>query len=188
MLRHCAYVKLFALLTFLSMILFAHSAFGQSTTTRPENQQKEIAAAQSQRSSSSDNSASESKPGNKIATDDPKPNEVQEELSALKAENAAVRELLKKMEQQQKSLMDQVDRLQRRLDGAASGETQTTAQASAQAPDATLPLTTGSDAAPTSSDHTPAEPTPTAQEESKAGVYNDGFILFQTGDDAKIPF
>src|SRR5512145_324240 len=48
----------------------------------------------------------------------PRPSDLRSELDILKAENAAVRELLKKMEEQQKALLEQVDRLQRRLDGA----------------------------------------------------------------------
>src|SRR3954470_13364529 len=40
------------------------------------------------------------------------------DLDALKAENAAVKELLRKMEEQQQALLVQVERLQRRLDGA----------------------------------------------------------------------
>src|SRR5262245_10162617 len=51
-----------------------------------------------------------------------KPNDLQSEVDALKSENAAVRELLRKMEAQQKTLLEQVDRLQRRLDSAATAQ------------------------------------------------------------------
>ena len=43
--------------------------------------------------------------------------DLKSELDTLKAENAVVRELLRKMEEQQKALLEQVDRLSRRLDG-----------------------------------------------------------------------
>ena len=46
--------------------------------------------------------------------------DVLREVESLKAENAVVRDLLRKMEEQQKSLLEQVDRLQRRLDGVTS--------------------------------------------------------------------
>src|SRR5689334_11454628 len=40
----------------------------------------------------------------------------QRDLDVVKAENVALRELLRKVEEQQKFLLEQVDRLQRRLD------------------------------------------------------------------------
>ena len=43
--------------------------------------------------------------------------DLESEVSAVKAENAEIRELLRKMEEQQKALLEQVDRMQRRLDG-----------------------------------------------------------------------
>src|SRR5438034_1354714 len=46
------------------------------------------------------------------------PSDVKSEIESLRAENAAVRELLRGMEAQQKALIEQVDRLQRRLDAA----------------------------------------------------------------------
>jgi len=49
----------------------------------------------------------------------PQVNDLQGEVLTLKAENAVVRELLRKMEEQQRALLEQVDRLQRRLDEGA---------------------------------------------------------------------
>ena len=40
----------------------------------------------------------------------------------MKAENAAVREHLRKMEEQQKALLELVERLQRRLDGVTTAD------------------------------------------------------------------
>jgi septal ring factor EnvC (AmiA/AmiB activator) len=42
---------------------------------------------------------------------------LEKEVADVKAENAAVREQLRKMEEQQKALVEMIDRLQRRLDG-----------------------------------------------------------------------
>ena len=50
----------------------------------------------------------------------PQVNDLQGEVLTLKAENAVVRELLRKMEEQQRALLEQVDRLQRRLDEGAT--------------------------------------------------------------------
>jgi hypothetical protein len=75
----------------------------------------------------------------------------------MKADNAAVREQLRKMEEQQKALLELVDRLQRRLDGTA----------------------------------VPAPPPPNAQ--VQAGPknderYQDGIVIWETPDDASVPF
>src|SRR6187200_3471621 len=105
MLKRCANIALL-----LALLLLATSAFAQSSTTSPDSAQKKAAAA------------------------DAKPNDLQNEITTLKAENAAVRELLRKMEDQQKTLLEQVDRLQRRLDGATptNGQPTTPAQPSIQ--------------------------------------------------------
>ena len=66
--------------------------------------------------------------GQSPAAEDPKPKNVQSEIEALKTENAAVRELLRKMEEQQKLLLEQVSRLQRRLDGEAAPDASSAAQ------------------------------------------------------------
>ena len=50
----------------------------------------------------------------KVADDKPERDDQQDQLEAVKAENAAVRELLRKMEEQQKTLLEQVELLQRR--------------------------------------------------------------------------
>src|SRR5687768_11797340 len=79
-----------------SVMLFTTSAFGQSPAMRPNSIE------------------------NRIAADGPKPKDLQSEVEAVKADNAAVRELLRKMEEQQKALLERLDRLQRRLDGSAT--------------------------------------------------------------------
>src|ERR1051326_7765801 len=95
-----AYITLIVALT----LALASSAFGQSPATPRDSQQKEVAA-------------SELKPGrpeNKPGAPESRPNDLQSEVETLKAENAAVRDLLRKMEEQQKVLVEQVDRLQQR--------------------------------------------------------------------------
>src|SRR4029450_9957204 len=67
---------------------------------------------------------SEPTPGNaenKVAAEAPRPKILSpNEIDAVKTENAEVRELLRKMEEQQKMLLEQADRLQRQLDGSAA--------------------------------------------------------------------
>src|SRR5262245_24309332 len=83
---------------------------------------------------------------------------VQSELQILKAENAQVRELLLKMGEQQKALLEQVDRLQQRLDGLAP------APAAAAQPPAAQP------------------------EKEKDDHYQDGIVIWQNPETAKVPF
>ena len=97
--------------------------------------------------------------------------ELNSEVESLKAENAVVRELLRKMEEQQKALMEQVQRLQRRLDGSADSSEPLTSDASAP-----VPLTDAS-----------AQQAPVQQPE-KEDRYQDGIVVYQNPEDATIPF
>ena len=130
MLTHLSYIKLLVALILASVTLLADAAFAQAPATR-DNQRKEADAAQGSRPGNSDAAASESKPSrpeNNVRTERPGPNDLKSEVETLKTENAAVRELLRKMEEQQKALLGQVDRLQRRLDGGATADVQPTGQ------------------------------------------------------------
>ena len=111
----------------------------------------------------------------------------------MKAENAAVRELLRKMEEQQKTLLEQVDRLQRRLDGSTATDLSiasqpvvqpATADTSAPAPNAASnPLPPETDSTSSS-----AQPAPVVAPQTNNERYRDGIIIWQTGKDAKVPF
>ena len=118
-----------------------------------------------------------------------KPKDMENEVANLKAENAAVREQLRKMEEQQKALQDQFERLLRRLDGPTTAVVQPTGtQAAAKVSDGAVP-STSSPTAPESMDagNTSAQPAP-VQEEEKEDRYQDGIIIWQNSDDAKVPF
>lgn len=174
--RSFTHIKLLIALALTSVTLTS-SAFGQTEATRSNNQQKEIADTQPTR------------PGS--VADEPKPRDLESEVTNLKAENAAVREQLRKMEEQQKALLEQFDRLQRRLDGvAANADVQPTRQPASQAAAATVPLTDGTNAPPvTNPADASAGPAAAAPiKEPKGGYYNDGIIIWETSDDAKVPF
>lgn len=108
-----------------------------------------------------------------------RPDGLEKEVETLKAENAAVREILRKMEEQQKLLLENVERLQRRLDGPAVADT-------------TVPLTnppsSPAPAQPTDAETAVAQPAPTPDERPKGGIYNDGIIIWETDEDARVPF
>jgi hypothetical protein len=178
---HCAHIRLFAALMLTTVILFAGSVFGQSSASKLDSKPKDVAAAEPK----------PIRPESKPETPDSRPKDLQSEVDALKAENAAVRELLQKMEEQQKALLEQVDRLQRRLDGVPTAEVRANAESQGppQAANAAVPATNEADAPPpppNSNSSSPHAPAPI--EQPKGGIYDDGIIIWQTGDDAPVPF
>jgi len=176
-------MKRLAVLALTSAPLFASSALGQSPPTPPDSSQAK--AAPSERKLN--------KPENKVAAEAPRADELQDDVKALKAENAAVRDLLRKMEEQQKTLLEQVDRLQRRLDGDATANVPATgppsnatlvARGPAAAANATDPSVPAADAANTSGLSSSAPIRQTKDEER----YRDGIVIWETDEHAKIPF
>jgi hypothetical protein len=99
-------------------------------------------------------------------------NEIERELETLKAENAAVRELLRAMEKQQQVLLEQVERLQQRLEAAPA------AMPPIAAPPPTADVTPIVDAAPQA----------TAPKPATEDRYQDGITIYRNPDDASVPF
>jgi len=177
---HMKSLVAFALTT---VTLFSSAAFAQTPAQRSDSQPKEVASSEPKTA----------KPDSKIAPDETKSNDLRIDIETVKAENVAVRELLRKMEEQQKLLMDQVDRLQRRLDGSSAtdvsmgnqpGVPPTTADASVRA--ANVPSNTPP--AHAESARTPTEQASVAATPPDEERYRDGIIIWQTGKDAKVPF
>ncbi|HEY5839383.1 MAG TPA: hypothetical protein VIT19_10145 [Pyrinomonadaceae bacterium] len=183
-----AYIKLSVVLALTSFALFSTSAAGQSSANKPNSTDKAIAAAaQEPRPGNSENkiTAAEPKPDggdNNAATEKPKREYLKDEIDAVKAENAAVREQLRRMEEQQKTMLELVDRLQRRLDGAATTDIPPAAPLpdSQPAAAATAPVINPAD--------TSAAPPTVPLQQANDERYRDGIIIWQTPDDAKIPF
>jgi hypothetical protein len=87
-----AFITASVALALTSVLFFATSASAQSSSVRPD----------------STVAVSAPKPGsaeNRVAAEDPRPKDLQSEVEFVKAENAVVRELLRKMEEQQKLLL-----------------------------------------------------------------------------------
>ena len=148
MLRRGTNLKLLIALILASFVLFADSVSGQSVSS-----QKEVAT-------------------------EPRRNDLESEVANLKAENAAVRELLRRMEEQQKTLLEQVERLQRRLDGGTATIAETVA-----------PVTTPDAPAPsTNTDNASAQPVVAPKPPDDDERYKDGIIIWETKDDATVPF
>ena len=169
--RH-KHIRLSVAFAFISLALLTGSAFGQETALGTVDPVKKVPA----------DKAKSSKTENNVVTKaTPKPDELADEVAALKAENAAVMEQLRKMAEQQKALLEKVDLLQVRLDGPGTS----TADAKPAAdqigppvpPATTLPAT-----------NAPSSPATAAVKQDKEDRYQDGIIIWKTGDDAKVPF
>src|ERR1044072_8651778 len=99
-------------LTLTSVMLLASSASGQPWGSRAESPDPGAVGAEASRPATAENAP---------APPSPRANDLESDVAALKADNAAVREQLRRMEEQQKALLELVDRLQRRLDGTDGG-------------------------------------------------------------------
>jgi hypothetical protein len=178
--RRCIHIKGSIALAFISIILFTASVLGQSPSTPPFAKQMDPTVMPG----SPNKSATESSPDkseNKTGVNETRRTDLQSEVESLKAENAAVRDLLQKMADQQKALLEQVDRLQRRLDGSAANA-QTAG--SEKLADSTVPLMNRSAPEQTAK----AVNTAAQIKPEKEDRYQDGIVVYQNSDDSKVPF
>jgi TolA-binding protein len=180
----------------LTVALFTTSALAQSPSNKASSTDKAIAAAQEPRSGNPENKVPAAEPNagsaeSKPSADKPKGDDLKDEIDAVKAENAAVRELLRKMAEQQKTLLEQVERLQKRLDGGSTADASTAGKTlvTPATTDASAPAANGNtQPAATNPATTPAQNAATTEPQPRGGVYQDGMIIWQTPDDAKVPF
>src|SRR5580765_4126244 len=147
-----AYIKLSIGLALTSVALFTASASAQSPATNPNGSAKDIAAAAAEPDADSEENA--------IAGETPGRDDLKAELEAEKKENAAIRELLRKMQEQQKTLLERVDRLPALTNQPALTSPASTSELSASVSEAL----------------------------KKSGRYNEGIIIWQTADDVEVPF
>ena len=134
---------------------------------------------------------SESSGTKQAAAQKPSPGDLQKEMADVRSENAAVREQLRKMQQQQQSLMEMIDHLQRRLDGPAVAGA---APAGAPGGATTTTVAPQPPANPTvgtpelASMQRPAQPAAVAAKEAKDARYQDGIVVGHPSEDATVPF
>src|SRR5919112_863418 len=134
--------------------------------------------------------AQSSEPGRSetgVAVEEPHPSDLKSEVDTLKAENAVVRELLRKMEEQQQALLAQVDRLQRRLDGVATAVVQPAAPSPVADGGGALATTAAAPVPDTNAGNRP-EPQASVAKEAKEDRYQDGIVIWKNADDAEVPF
>src|SRR4030095_14207276 len=115
-----------------------------------------------------------------VASEEPRPSDLQTEVDRLRAENALVRELLRQVEARQEALLQQVDRLQGRLDGVTTAVVQ---------PSGPSPVAQAAEpSARVANNPAPNAAAAAGQPASSADHYQDGIIIWQNPEDAKVPF
>jgi hypothetical protein len=130
--RPLAYIKLSIVLALTSVALFTTSVSGQTPAAKPDS-----------------------------VVENPDQDDLKDEIEALKSENAAVRELLRKMQEQQKTLLERVDR---------------------------LPVLTDPPVLTNSAGTSEEETASISEALKKSGRYNEGIVIWQTADDVEVPF
>ena len=123
-----------------------------------------------------------------VAEPTPGKGDLEDEIAAMKAENAAVREQLRRMEEGQKILIEQLDRMRRKMDRADASASGT--------PALTMADVAGTPANASSGDaEVVTDPTDTATQaasvKKKQGLperYQEGIVIWKTPDEAKVPF
>jgi len=117
------------------------------------------------------------------------PGSLEKEVMEMRTENGAIREQLRKLEEQQKTILQLMEGLQRKFDGgpAAIAEQSPPAPKPQPMPAANSAFNTPQPV--TSSANTSLQPTSVAAVQgSSGGRFNDGMIIWQTPIDVKVPF
>src|SRR5581483_4965295 len=116
-------------------------------------------------------------------TPQPEVGNLEKEVLEMRAENSAIREQLRKLEEQQKTLLQLMDELQRKLDGQPAAIAQQSPLPPPPLP-SPEPVPVAQAAVPKRA--APAQP---AAERNIAAedAYQDSIILVKTPDDARIP-
>src|SRR5260221_13746932 len=122
MLIRRAYFRLSVALAFLSVTFLTTSAYGQSPPIGPGAADSEGAAA-----------------AKKVVAEDPRPGDLEKEVTAVKAENVVLKEQLRKIDEQQKAMLEQFKLLQQRLEGSTIAGDALAAKTAGTAPTADAP-------------------------------------------------
>ena len=113
---------------------------------------------------------------------------LEKEVMEMRTENGAIREQLRKLQEQQKTILQLMDQLQRKLDGghAAIAQQSPAAPQPEPVPAANAALNTPQPV--TGSASTSVQPTSVDAPQTSSGHYRDGMVIWQTSVDAKVPF
>ncbi len=130
---------------------------------------------------------------NSAAAEDPTPKILQGEIEAVKRDNAEVRELLRKLQEQQRLLVEQIAGLQRRLDAGAATNASAAGQPvgplitiAASSPETNVAVNSAT--AATDAASAPGQPASAATPPANPDRFRDGMVIWETSEHAKVPF
>ncbi len=158
-----------------SVTLFTITADGQSSD-QPAGPKNDTTAAQGSKLSN---------PEKQLSAEGRRTADLENEVAAVRADNAAVRQQLRKMEEQQAVLLELVEGLRRRLDGGANRDGLGTA------PPSSPPSQAGhlpGNSAPAADASGPSPPAAIQKDSKNDDRYRDGIVIWETNEDAKVPF
>jgi hypothetical protein len=121
------------------------------------------------------------------------PGSLEKEVMEMRTENGAIREQLRKLEEQQRAMLQLMNELQRKLDGGPAAIAQQSPPAPQPAPSAQVvapPQPAAPTAQPAALDTPPTitDSASTPLPPASGGVYKDGIVIWETREDAKVPF
>ena len=191
-----AHIRFSIVLALVSLTLFTISALAQNGATRTDSPDKDVLSIKLTASGElSKKPVTEPTP--ETVTTDKKPSatpksgtgDLESEVAAMKAENAAVKEQLRRMEEGQRILIEQLNSLRARLDrnariDASAGQP-IAAPGTADASVATTDAASNTSPAD-STDHISAKASSAKQVIENR--YRDGIVIWQTPNDAPVPF
>jgi hypothetical protein len=139
-------------------------------------------------------------------TRESQPISLESEVTAVRAENGAIRDQLRKLEEQQQLLLQVVDRLQQQLDGRSATvtpqssplpQTESTASAISTPPGKTAETASSQTPAPNAlntpsavpqSASTSGRPKSFLAPQGDSDLYSDGIVIAESSEDATVPF
>jgi hypothetical protein len=110
---------------------------------------------------------------------------LEDDIEAIKAENAAMREQLRKLEEQQKELLKLIEDLRQNIDEASIGQVPSVVAAPSPTAPSEPPVPSATAA------EVPVTAPPSFAEQARRNIvdrYQDGILVWQTPDDASVPF
>src|SRR5688572_25214897 len=123
-----------------------------------------------------------------VASSTPGDGDLEDDVAAIKAENAVVKEQLRRMEEGQRILIEQLNSLRRKMDRADASASGKPTLTMADVPDTDANASSGDAQAVTDPANTSAPTTPAKKKQGFAERYQDGMIIWKTPDDAQVPF
>jgi hypothetical protein len=196
MLAKYARIRVAVVLALASVTLLTTSALAQNEAARTDIPEKKLPIQLTASSETSKKLVTEPTPETvatakkSSATPTSGTGDLEAELAAMKAENSAVKERLRRMEEGQRILIEQLNSLRSRLDRTARIDASAGQPIAAPGTaDASAPTTdVASNTAPAATDSTDLPAKASSVKQAIENRYQDGIVIWKTPNEAPVPF